>query len=62
MHTSTVLALGSLAAMASASALDNAFARRDFKFPSTVPLAKRAVTGAEYQCHASCGKYHSQAH
>ncbi|KAH6893151.1 hypothetical protein B0T10DRAFT_266939 [Thelonectria olida] len=55
MHASTVLTLGSLATMASASALDNAFARREFKFPNTVPLAKRAVTGSEYQCHANCG-------
>lgn len=57
MYSSTVLTLGSLAAMVSASTLDKAFSRRDFKFPSTVPMAKRAVTGAEYKCHANCGEF-----
>ncbi|KAI5461558.1 hypothetical protein BGZ63DRAFT_386085 [Mariannaea sp. PMI_226] len=55
MYTSTILTLGSLVTIASATALDNAFSRREFKFPATVPMHKRAVTGAEYQCHANCG-------
>ncbi|KAH7008534.1 hypothetical protein EDB80DRAFT_840891 [Ilyonectria destructans] len=53
--TTSVLTLGSLATLASASALANAQARRSFQFPASVSIAKRAVTGAEYQCHASCG-------
>ncbi|KPM36791.1 hypothetical protein AK830_g9778 [Neonectria ditissima] len=53
--TLTALTLGSLATLASANALFNASARRSFEFPESVPMHKRAVTGAAYECHANCG-------
>ncbi|OAA71474.1 hypothetical protein ISF_02025 [Cordyceps fumosorosea ARSEF 2679] len=48
MHfVATLAAVGSVASLASA--------RVGFQFPDTVPLAKRQVTGAAYECHANCG-------
>ncbi|CAH0052410.1 unnamed protein product [Clonostachys solani] len=47
----SLITLASLASVAIASA---SVEERDF-WPAHIPLAKRAVSGAEYQCHANCG-------
>ncbi|CAG9978453.1 unnamed protein product [Clonostachys byssicola] len=47
----SIITLASLASVAVASA---SVEERDF-WPAHIPLAKRAVSGAEYQCHANCG-------
>uniref|UniRef100_A0A8H7KCT4 Uncharacterized protein n=1 Tax=Bionectria ochroleuca TaxID=29856 RepID=A0A8H7KCT4_BIOOC len=46
-----LITLASLASVAIASA---SVEERDF-WPAHIPLSKRAVSGAEYQCHANCG-------
>jgi hypothetical protein len=47
----SLITLASLASVAIASA---SVEERDF-WPAHIPLSKRAVSGAEYQCHANCG-------
>lgn len=53
MQLTYTIALGSLATIAAASAP----VKRTYQFLDFVPMHKRAVTGSEYECHASCGKY-----
>jgi hypothetical protein len=51
MQLSSVLAIASVATAAAATGLKR-------ELPVTVPVLARAVTGAEYECHASCGVHH----
>ncbi|CAI6094951.1 hypothetical protein V2G26_005028 [Clonostachys chloroleuca] len=48
------LSLITLASLASVTIASASVEERDF-WPAHIPLAKRAVSGAEYQCHANCG-------
>ncbi|KAJ4165656.1 hypothetical protein LMH87_007280 [Akanthomyces muscarius] len=48
MHfVASLVAVGSIASLASASA--------GFEFPAAVPLSKRQTSGPAYNCHANCG-------
>lgn len=49
MHfVASLVAVGSIASLASASG---------FEYPASVPLSKRQTSGPAYDCHANCGMY-----